>query len=73
MSSRIESINKIEVYEENGKECTGLRSDKPCVVVREHWNRKEFVIINVGEESVTVLARDLEAAIKNAQNAHSGF
>jgi len=73
MSSRIESINIVEVYEENGQELNALRSKKPSIVIREHWNRKDFVIVNMGELSYTVCAKDLEKAIQNAQNAHSGF
>ena len=71
MSSRIESINIVEVYEENGTELKALKSKKPSITVREHWNRKDFVIINMGNLSYTVLATDLEKAIQNCQNAHS--
>ncbi len=73
MSSRIESINHVEVYEKDGSELNSLRSKKPSIIIREHWNRKEFVVVNMGELSYTVLARDLIAAIENAQNAHSGL
>lgn len=69
--NRIESINNIEVYEENGTELNALRSKKPSITIREHWNRKEFVIINMGNLSYTVLAKDMIAAIENAQNAHT--
>lgn len=71
MSSRFESINLIEVYETNGTEENGLRSDRPNVKVREHWNRKEFITIEIDEKKVTVLASELKRAIENAQNAHS--
>jgi hypothetical protein len=70
MSSRFESINLIEVYETNGTEEKGLRSDRPKVKVSEHWNRKEFVVIEVDGKKVTVLAAELQRAIDNAQNAH---
>lgn len=69
--NRIESINNIEVYEESGVELNALRSKKPSITIREHWNRKEFVIINMGNLSYTVLAKDMIAAIENAQNAHT--
>lgn len=68
---RIDSINIVEVYEENGQTLNELRSKKPSITIREHWNRKEFVIVNMGELSYTVLAGDLIKAIENAQNAHS--
>lgn len=70
MSSRFESINLIEVYETNGTEEKGLRSDRPKVKVSEHWNRKDFIIIEVDGKKVTVLASELKRAIDNAQNAH---
>jgi hypothetical protein len=70
MSSRFESINLIEVYETNGTEEKGLRSDRPKVKVSEHWNRKEFVVIEIDGKKVTVLASELHRAIDNSQNAH---
>ena len=73
MSSTIQSINIVEVYEENGQELTALRSKKPSIAIREHWSRKEFIIVNIGEYSYTVRAIDMQNAIKNAQNAHSDF
>ena len=71
MARRIESINRIEVYEENGKELKGLRSEKPSIMLREHWNISKFVVIIVGDLTYTVLANDLKKAIQNAENAHS--
>jgi hypothetical protein len=68
---RIQSLNVVEVYEENGQELKELRSEKPSITVREHWNRREFVVLIVGDLSYTVCAEDLRRAIQNAQNAHS--
>ena len=70
MSTRFESINLIGVYETSGTEEQGLRCDRPKVKVREHWNRKEFVVIEIDGKEVTVLAAELQRAIDNAQNAH---
>lgn len=69
--SRVNSINSIEVLEKNGQELNGLRSDKPTITIREHWNEKELVIVTMGDLSYTVFAKDLIAAIENAQNAHT--
>lgn len=66
----IQSINIVEVYEENGIELKTIRSKKPSITVRKHWNRKSFVVLQIGELSYTVEAADLEKAIRNAQNAH---
>jgi len=70
MSSRFESINLIEVYETNGKEEEGLITDRPKVKVSEHWNRKNFVVLEIDGKKITVVADDLKRAIDNAQNAH---
>ena len=67
--SIIQSINIVEVYEENGQELKALRSNKPSITIREHWNRRDFVVINMGDLSYTVCAKDLEKAIQNAQNS----
>ena len=73
MASRIESTNKIEVIEENGIDLNSLRSQKTFMTINEHWNKRDYVIVNMGDLSYTVRAIDLEKAIQNAQNAHSGF
>ena len=68
--SGIKVVNKVTVYEHNGKEVDG-----GAIEVNSHWNRREFVVIFLPSdkdskkgESFTVSARDLEAAIKNATN-----
>lgn len=70
MSSRFETVNSIEVYETNGTEEKGLRSDRPKLKVSEHWNRREFVVVEIDGKKVTVLADELKRAVDNAQNAH---
>lgn len=65
----IEVINKIEVYEINGTEMKCLKSDRPCLKVLSHWNRDEFVTIQLNDEDkITVLAKELQSAIENARN-----
>ncbi len=70
MSTRFETINKIEIYETNGTENKGLKSKMPKLEVSEHWNRREFVVIELDGVKHTVLADELKRAIDNAQNAH---
>lgn len=70
MSRRFESINMIEIYETDGTENKGLKSKMPKMTVSEHWNRKNFVVIEVDGVKHTVVADDLKRAIDNAQNAH---
>ena len=71
MSSRFETSNKIEIFETNGSENQGLRSDRPKIDVMEHWNRREFVRLKIKDETYTVSAQDLIKAVENAQNAHT--
>ena len=60
----------VQVYEVDGAEIKGLKSDKPNIIIRNHWNRRELVELEVGGQRLTVSASDLERAIANAQNAH---
>ena len=59
---------KIDIYENDGIESKGLGKDQ--VIVRNHWNRKEFVCVEINGKEVTVLADELNKAIQNAQNIH---
>lgn len=67
--SRIESVNTVQAYEENGKDCFRV-ADRPTMVVKNHWNRRDFVMVKIGETTLTVCADDLIAAIENSQNAN---
>lgn len=60
-------VNRISVYEIDGKEvdCHGDTE----IAVESHRNRSAMVVLRFGEnETFTVLAGDLERAIKNATN-----
>jgi hypothetical protein len=59
--------SEVSVYEVNGKEQAGL--SRPKIAIESHWNRDALVTICIGDESVTVVATDLLAAIKNACNS----
>lgn len=71
MSSTFETVNIIQVYETNGVEEKGLKSQRPKVKIKGHATYKTFVVIEVEGKSLTVSAQDLLRAIQNAQNAHS--
>jgi len=59
-------MSEVSVYEKDGKEVD--RVGERLLVVLSHWNRKEFVRLQVGDADVTVSSRDLKAAIENATN-----
>ena len=66
MSSKFKSTNTIQIYEINGIECK-----TPKLIIREHWNKKQFVVIEIGGVDCTVVAEELKRAIDNSQNAHN--
>ena len=71
MAKRFNSVNTIQIYETNGLENIGIESDMPKMCISEHWNRREFVVIEIDGTRHTVLANELQRAIDNAQNAHA--
>jgi len=71
MSSRFKSVNSIQIYETNGAKNQGLESEMPKMHISEHWNRKQFVVVEIDGVKHTVMADELKRAIDNAQNAHS--
>jgi hypothetical protein len=67
MAIKVQS--QMDVYEIDGNECKGLSSNRSQLKVLSHWNRPELVILQVDDNvKYTVLAKELEAAIRNAQN-----
>jgi len=37
--------------------------------VRSHWNRNEFIVVQIDDgDEITILAKELKAAIDNSQN-----
>jgi hypothetical protein len=62
----IKVSNELTVYEEDGKDTAMI--DGPKIRVLSHWNDPDRVVLVIGEKKLTVIARDLEAAITNATN-----
>lgn len=60
--------SKIEIYEINGTESKPV--ERPVIIVRNHWNRRNFVVIEIDDKNYTVEAGELNRAIENAKNAH---
>jgi hypothetical protein len=60
--------SKVTIYEVAGSE-PALGADRQEVTVKSHWNRDEFVVLEVpGALAITVAAADLKRAIDNAGN-----
>jgi len=68
MSNSFESINKIDIYEKNGLKIEGI--DKPKLIVKEDWLQKIFVVLEINDIKIKVVASELKRAIDNAQNTH---
>lgn len=62
----IKVSNEVQVYEVNGKETPAV--DCPKISVHSHWNETAKVTLEIEGKKLTVLARDLGAAIANATN-----
>ena len=63
----IEVLNKINVYAVNGQKVASV-VDGPCIEVKSHGIDNAMVTLCFGGTSVTVLAKDLHAAVTNATN-----
>lgn len=62
-------VSKVKAYEQNGKDVVGL--EYPHVHVEAHWNYPErVVLVWPNGEKLTVIAKDLNAAIANATNTN---
>jgi len=65
----IEVTSKIRIYETDGNDAY---NDDRYLIIRSHWNDPNMIVISSKEEgkttTITVLGRDLKAAIDNAQN-----
>lgn len=60
--------NKVEAYELNGTESPMM--NRPVMIVKNHWNRRQLVVIEVDGKSYTVDAEEMKRAIDNSTNAH---
>lgn len=63
----IKSTNTLKIYEINGE---GEKVEQQCLTVKNHWNRRELVVLEYQGEEITMDASDLMEAIQNAQNCH---
>jgi hypothetical protein len=62
----IKVINEIVCIEVDGKEVS-LSEDAPTVLIKSHWNRDEFFVLQFpAGESWTFNKRDFENAMNNA-------
>ena len=57
--------NEIMVYEIDGDDKIELGT---TIEIKSHWNRDEFICINVFGKEITVASGDLRRAIENATN-----
>jgi len=63
----IKVTSDVPIYEVDGEETqTG---PGPNLTVESHWNHRDRVVLVVDNHRYTVLAHDVEAAVKNAQNS----
>lgn len=66
----IDVENKVQLYEKDGEKYSSIGDGKEHLIVKNHWNDRDMVVLKLGKKRVTVSARDLEAAIKNSTNVN---
>lgn len=59
--------SKVTIFETDGKET--VIGDRPTLTVNSHHNCEKKVVLRLGDQNITVFARDLIAAINNATNS----
>ena len=64
----INATSEVICYEVDGKE-TLLKRDCPKLVIKNHWNVNDFVVLDINGKQFTVCAKDLQTAIDNATNS----
>ena len=57
--STVKTKSHVTGYELDGVD----KYDCDAVLVKSHWNRKEFVVIEINGTAITVSASDLRSAI----------
>ena len=57
--SKIKNNAEVQTYDE---------SSTKKLFVKSHWNKKDFVEITIGKETVIIVGRDLQQAITNCMN-----
>lgn len=63
----IEVTNRVKIYEVNGQEENVAKDDH--LIVSSHWNEPSKVELVIAGDKITVVAKDLRAAIDNATNS----
>lgn len=62
-------MNVIDVHC-NVREYPDEEQPYQTLIVRNHWNRKDMVVLEIDGKRYTFIAHHLKKAIDNAQNAH---
>ena len=57
--AKVKTTCQIETYDEPAK---------PSIKMHNHWNRENMVVLEIGDQKVTVLEVDLRRAIENCTN-----
>ena len=62
----IKVSNELKVYEINGVKMIAI--PQPTITIRSYWNGDDRVVLEIDGKSYTLIARELEVAIRNATN-----
>lgn len=61
----IKVTNEVRIYEVNDER---EPLNRPVLIVKSHWNRNEFVVLEFEGKCITVARSELSAAMANATN-----
>lgn len=66
----IRVMSELKVYEFDGKSTSKADGGKehPPIHVHSHWNRRDFVTLEICGSKYTLIGEDIIEAIRNAQN-----
>jgi hypothetical protein len=63
----IKVSNALTVYEVDGRDVP-LGEKTPSINISAHWNRRALVVVEIDGKKYSVIAEDIEAAVRNATN-----
>lgn len=59
---------KLDPIEIDGTKIAGLPNEADQLIVRGHWNWRDFAILDWRGHSITISIEDLRRALTNAEN-----
>ncbi|HYG22745.1 MAG TPA: hypothetical protein VEH04_08190 [Verrucomicrobiae bacterium] len=68
----MKTSSELTVVESHGQSREQLES-LPHVRIESHWNDRDLIVLKVLDQEVTLVAREVIAAVENAKNTGRGY